>query len=416
MWIIRYSISRLNKRHHETFKVLETLKVFYCFCTAPNRETLYIRHKRLVDKKKTSLLVPKRSWGMPSATLRVAYLGLCYLWLSACTEPSAQNWPSPKPSIFDLPVVKAQIQTIPRYYSAPGHVVAAQRIEIAAKTSGFIQKMPVREGKIVKAGALLALIDNAQVSSAIAQAKAALQSAQAEVRDAMQDVKNYRRLNKKKVLSAEKLRKAKLRLSLGQVAVTKAQALLKAQRAEQIYLRLTSPIKARVVERLADVGDLASPGVPILRLEALQPFEFETAIPAQWVRSLQRGQSVPIQFDGLPKAVNGKITHIIHAADPITQTCKIKLTLPAKQLTGLFGKALFTVNTERLLTIPEKALIKRVGVTGVYQVDQDKNAYFVSVHVGKQWQQQRVILAGLNSGDIVVQTPPIQLHDGSKIR
>jgi RND family efflux transporter MFP subunit len=342
--------------------------------------------------------------------------GIFCLWLSACTEPPTHNLPSPKPSTFDLPVVKAQMQTVPRWYYAPGHVVAAQRIEIAAKTNGFIQKIAVQEGEIVKAGALLALIDNAQVSSAIAQAKAVLQSAQVSVRDAMQDVKNYRRLNKKNVLSAEKLRKAELRLSLGQVAVTKAQALLKAQRAEQIYLRLTSPIKARVVERLADVGDLASPGVPILRLEALQPFEFETAIPAQWVRSLQRGQNVPIQFDGLPKAVNGKITHIIHAADPITQTCKIKLTLPAKQLTGLFGKALFTVNTERLLTIPEKALIKRVGVTGVYQVDQDKNAYFVSVHVGKQWQQQRVILAGLNSGDIVVQTPPLQLHDGSKIR
>ena len=342
--------------------------------------------------------------------------GIFCLWLSACTEPPTHNLPSPKPSTFDLPVVKAQMQTLPRWYYAPGHVVAAQRIEIAAKTSGFIQKISVQEGEIVKAGALLALIDHAPVSSAIVQAEAALQSAQASVRDAMQDVKNYRRLNKKNVLSAEKLRKAELRLSLGQAVVTQTQALLKAHQAELVYLRLTSPVKARVVERLADVGDLASPGVPILRLEALQTLEFETAIPAQWVHSLLRGQSVPIQFDGLPKAVNGKITHIIHAADPITQTCKIKLTLPATQLTGLFGKALFTVNTERLLTIPENALTERVGVTGVYQVDKQKKAYFVSVQLGRQWQQQRVILAGLNSGDIVVQTPPIQLHDGSKIR
>jgi len=346
--------------------------------------------------------------------MRIIFLVLGCLWLTACTEPSPHDLPLPKPSTFDLPLVKAQIQSVPHYYSAPGHIVAAHRIEIATKTSGFIQKIPVREGEIVKAGALLAVIDDAQIVSAIAQAKATLQSAQAEEQEATADVKNFQRLNKKNLLSAEKLRQAKLRLSLGQFAVTKAQALLKAQQAEQIYSR--RPVKARIIERLKDVGDLASPGVPILRLEALHPLEFETVIPAQWV--LQHGQSVPIQFDGLPEAVKGKITHIIHAADPITQTCQVKLTLPtkSKQLTGLFGRALFTVKTEQLLTIPENTLIERAGIIGVYHVNKEKQAYFISVQLGRRWLQQRVILAGLNPEDIIVQTPITQLRDGSYIK
>lgn len=352
--------------------------------------------------------------------MRTITVLLVSLWLTACTEPSPHNLPLPKPSTFDLPLVKAQIQSVPRYYAAPGHIVAAQRIEIAAKTSGFIQKIPVREGEIVKAGTLLAVIDEAQIVSAIAQAKAALQSAQAEVQDATADVKNFQHLNKNNLLSAEKLRKAKLRLSLGQFAVTKAQALLKAQQAEQIYSRLYSPVKARVIERLMDVGDLATLGVSILRLEALQPLEFETAIPAQWVSKLQRGQNIPIQFDGLRMGgtVKGKITHIIPAVDPITQTCKVKLTLPpkSKQLTGLFGRALFTVKTEQLLTIPENTLIERAGVVGVYQVNKDKQAYFISVQLGRRWLQQRVILAGLNPEDIVVQTPIALLRDGSYVK
>ncbi|KHD09208.1 hypothetical protein PN36_14935 [Candidatus Thiomargarita nelsonii] len=348
--------------------------------------------------------------------MRIIFLVLGCLWLTACTEPSPHDLP--KPSTFDLPLVKAQIQSVPRYYAAPGHIVAAHRIEIATKTSGFIQKIPVREGEIVKAGALLAVIDDAQIVSAIAQAKATLQSAQAEVQEATADVKNFQRLNKKNLLSTEKLRKAKLRLSLGQFAVTKAQALLKAQQAEQIYSRLYSPVKARIIERLKDVGDLASPGVPILRLEALQPLEFETVIPARWVNKLQRGQRIPIQFDGLPEAVKGKITHIIHAAEPTTQTCKIKLTLPpkSKPLTGLFGRALFTVKTEQLLTIPKNTLIERAGIIGVYHVNKDKQAYFISVQLGRRWMQQRVILAGLNPEDIIVQTPIAQLRDGSYIK
>jgi hypothetical protein len=40
-WLRMYSISRLNKWHHETLKVLETFKIFDRFCTVPNRETLY---------------------------------------------------------------------------------------------------------------------------------------------------------------------------------------------------------------------------------------------------------------------------------------------------------------------------------------------------------------------------------------
>jgi RND family efflux transporter MFP subunit len=235
--------------------------------------------------------------------------------------------------------------------------------------------------------------------------------------DAEKDVKNFVRLSKLQSISEEKLRKARLLLAHAQKTLLQAKAKLNETEADLPYLRLKSPVKAQLVKRLVDPGDLATPGMPLLNLEAVSPIIFETSIPVHWVSKIKKGQQVNIKFYHSNKEIVAFVKQIISSADPLTQTCVIKLRLPPslKVSTGLFGQAQFIIDQEPLLTIPEKALVDRVGISGVFRLDEQNMVWFMPVRYGRKYKNKRVILAGLERNDKVILSPSDKLRDGIQI-
>ncbi len=347
----------------------------------------------------------------------------------------AQETPvTPITTISDTPNLKVatvQQQLIPKYHSAPGYTAALNNIEISSKQSGFITKLLVEAGDIVDKGQLLLIIDETVNKQSIEQVKKEVEIANITVADAKKDVANFERLRKGQSISEEKLRKARLLLAHSQSILLKAKAKLIETQATRPYLRLVSPKKARVVKRLVDLGDLAITGKPLIHLEVLKPLLFETAIPVQWINKLSKGQSVLIKLnlnyqskESQAKEVKGSIIQIITPADPSTQQCTIKLQLPNSLNipTGLFGQAQFILKKELVLTIPEQAIISRVGITGVFRVDTKKNEsdmnkiIFTPIRLGKKYQNQQVVLSGLNRDEQIIVSPSDKLNDEMIIR
>ena len=323
----------------------------------------------------------------------------------------------------DIVLVKEQF--IPKYYSSPGYTAALNKIEISSKQTGFVTHLFVEAGDIVEKGQLLLIIDETVNKQSIEQVKKEVEIAQVTVADAKKDVNNFERLRKVQSVSEEKLRKARLLLARSQSTLLKAKAKLIETKAATPYLRVKSPEKALVVKRLADTGDLAVSGSPLLYLEVLDPLIFETTIPVQWITRLTKEQTIKIKLnhsfigrsDTLNKKITGTIIQIISSADPITQKCTVKLELPSNLNipTGLFGQAQFVIDKELLLTIPEKTLVKRVGITGVFRVDKENLIWFTPVRYGRKYGNQRVILSGLNVQDKVIVSPSETLRDGLQL-
>ena len=311
-------------------------------------------------------------------------------------------------------VVSVKEQFIPKIYSAPGYTAALNNIEISSKYNGVVTELLVDAGDIVKKDQLLLVIDEAVNKQSIEQVKKEIEIAQVTVTDAKKDVNNFEQLRKVQSISEEKLRKARLLLAHSQSTLLKAKAKLIETKAATPYLRIKSPENSRIVKRLIDKGDLATLGSPLLHLEVLDPLVFETTIPVQWVTKLTTGQSINIKLNSM---VTGTITQIINSADPITQKCIVKLELASSLNvpTGLFGQAQFVIDKELLLTIPDKALIKRVGITGVFRVDKDNLIWFTPVRYERKYNNQRVILSGLKAQDKVVISPSESLRDGLTI-
>ena len=338
------------------------------------------------------------------------------------TEPAL----TPAPALaqeMEMALVKEQL--IPKYYSSPGYTAALNKIEISSKHIGFITQILVEAGDIVEKDQLLLIIDETVNKQSIEQVKKEVEIARVTVADAKKDVNNFERLRKVQSVSEEKLRKARLLLARSQSTLLKAKAKLIETKAATPYLRVKSPEKAQVVKRLADTGDLAVSGSPLLYLEVLDPVIFETTIPVQWVTKLTKGQTIKIKLnhsfaarnDTLNKQITGTITQIINSADPITQKCTVKLELSSSLNipTGLFGQAQFIIDKELLLTIPEKALVNRVGITGVFRVDKENRVWFTPVRYGRKYTNQRIILAGLNAQDKVIISPSEALRDGLQL-
>ena len=340
---------------------------------------------------------------------RLVFLFLFPIVLMSCFSSFSQA---------ETEVVLVKEEFIPKIYSAPGYTAALNKIEISSKHTGYITQLLVEAGDIVEKDQLLLVIDEVVNKQSIEQVKKEIEIARITVADAKKDVKNFEQLRKVQSVSEEKLRKARLLLAHSQSTLLKAKAKLIETQAATPYLRIKSPEKARIVKRLADKGDLALSGIPLLHMEVLEPVVFETAIPVQWVSKLTTGQIVKIKLHN--ETINktkGTITQIINSADPISQKCTVKLLLSSSLNlpTGLSGQTQFVIDKELLLTIPEKTLIKRVGITGVFRVDKDNLIWFTPVRYGRKYGNQRVILSGLKVQDKVIVSPSESLRDGQTI-
>ena len=84
------------------------------------------------------------------------------LLLAACGDSTPQSVPR---SRDDLVLTSANLSTVPRYYTAPGSVLADERVQLSSRISGFIRKLAVREGDTVREGQVLVEIDPSDVEA-----------------------------------------------------------------------------------------------------------------------------------------------------------------------------------------------------------------------------------------------------------
>ncbi len=335
--------------------------------------------------------------------------------LVGCQENEPNVFNAPKHSILQLSATSVISQKVPRFYSATGYTYA-HRIKISSHQSGTIKKRLVDEGDVVKSGALLVVIDDAELLDTIEQSKSVVKSATISLKDSQKEVKLAEKL--RKVVSVEHLRKSRVRLDLARSKLVQAKAELRRQQTKKTYYRLTSPISARVVKRWIEPGDLAIAGKPLLELEAIGELEFETALPAHWIKQINLHEQVKLKLHHSNATIVVRVSHIVRSANRMTQTCQIKLSLPKKTTltAGLSGQVNFKIAENKHLLIPKSTLIKRAGVQGVFRLDKLNNAWFTPVKTERLWEQQWIVLSGLQVGERLVLQPPLSLRDGVGVK
>lgn len=349
--------------------------------------------------------------------LRRAALALALsaaLGLAACghNEPEAVV-PAPKvvaAQTVKLAATPAQNQTL-----LSGTVVSANQVQVASRLMGYIRDLRVKEGQTVRAGELLFQVDPTDIQGQIAQARAALAQAQANLANAKADYERFGNLYKEQAIPRQQWDQIQLRYQVAQQQVAAAQAGYDTAGAQMRYASVTSPISGVVVQKMANPGDLAAPGRPVLVIEGQGKLQVVTQVPGEVFRAIKTGDEVPIYAGG--KTVQGTVAEIVPVADPMSHTHTVKIDLPPGSGldSGNFVRVGFTVGTTQQLTVPAAAVVDRAGMTGVFVVDDQGIAHFRLVRLGARVGDAYEVQAGLSAGDTVVVSNLPAVENGVKI-
>jgi RND family efflux transporter MFP subunit len=326
---------------------------------------------------------------------------LVVLTLPSCHKESAT------PSTANLPAAVVQLTAatvVPHQATEDvvGTVRSKQRAVIEAKVSGRMLQFLAAPGQIVKAGDLLAELDVQEIRSQREQAKAVLDQAQ-------RDLARQEQLIANRATSQQELDAAAARVKVAAAGLTAAETMLG-------YARVTAPFDGVITRKLADLGDFAMPGKPLMEIESPDTLRFEADLPESLLASIALGTKLTVTIAALAKPVTATVSEISPVADAGSRTFPIKLdlTTAAGLRPGQFGRVAVPVAEVKLLLVPTAAVLKRGQMEAVFVV-REKIARLRLVKTGKQLASQTEILSGLEPGDQVVTDPTASLLDGQPV-
>ncbi len=336
----------------------------------------------------------------------IAILGFVLLNVG-CSKDSQSKPKDKKEASAAIPVEVAHVETgsIAAFFTGTATLEAEGDAAVVAKVGGVVKEILVEEGANVKAGQILAKLDDEKLAVQLAQAEANLHKLE-------NDFHRNEELFDKKLVSAEVYQRAKFEYESQKAAFEMA-------RLDHDYAVIRAPISGVVAERMIKVGNMVLPNTPTFRVTDFDPLLAVLHVPEREMSKLRVGQPASMIVDAIPGAeFSGRIARISPVVDPGTGTIKVTVEArdPSRQLkAGMFGRVniVHDVHTNALL-VPKGAVLAEDAESAIFVV-QDSVAYRKVVKTGYVNGVHIEILEGLQAGEKIVTTGQGSLKDSSRV-
>lgn len=236
----------------------------------------------------------------------------------------------------------------------------------------------------------------------VAQAKAAVKQADAAVQSA------------KAAAMQTKLREDEIRAARAQA--NQSSAAVDAARTNLSFAVLSAPFDGRVVSRMADPGAMASPGLPLLKIEG-GGFRLEASIPEKLLAYASVGSKGQVKLDALPEETLGaRVVEVIPQGQGQSRTFIVKYALPEVPglKSGLFGRVEIARSGAPGIRVPEAATWTNEGLDYVWVV-QDGKAHLRIITIGRRENGLVEILSGLKAKEVIVTTDRNSIAEGDTV-
>ncbi|MEJ2310750.1 MAG: efflux RND transporter periplasmic adaptor subunit [Gemmatimonadales bacterium] len=285
----------------------------------------------------------------------------------------------------------------------PATVEAARKAEVSTRISGRITGMRVDVGSRVRSGQLLVTLDAGDVEAAIARAEAAQ-------RQARRTFERLESLEGDGAATAQELDDARAALEMAEAAVQEAMT-------QRRYAVLTAPFSGWVTSRLADPGDMAFPGRPILELIAEGGLKVIADVPAELGARLTPGDAVTVWEPASQRRFGARIARIAPAVQTEARLLRLEADLepvPASAslpLPGAYVRLELGGAAEGTMWLPADAVVHRGQLTGVWLAE-GTVLRLRWIRPGQLRPGAVEVLAGLDGNELVVRRPSADLRDG----
>lgn len=308
-----------------------------------------------------------------------------------------------------FPTATVAYQNTDKSYSTEATVEAVRQSTVSAQVAGRITEVNFDVGDYVKAGQVIVRIDPSELSQAVAGSRAQVAQAEAQLSNAKANYERQLQLFQQKFISQAALDRATADYRAAQAAAQAARAGAGQTATVRSYTTLTAPFSGVVMARHAEVGEMASPGKPLMTGFDPSDLRVVANIPQYKLPEIQKLSRVSVEIPSLKKWVEAKGITVLPAADTATHTIKVRIDLPEdlnSVIPGIYARAYFAIGETRKLVIPASAVIRRSEVTGVYVVDTKDRVSLRQVRLGETTARGEVeVLAGLNPGETIALDP-----------
>ncbi|WP_428240061.1 efflux RND transporter periplasmic adaptor subunit [Gynuella sp.] len=295
-----------------------------------------------------------------------------------------------------FPVVTAVKQSVVREEKADAVVEAIQQATVSAQVSGRIIEVNVDVDDYVNKGSVIVRFRDTEQQSTLKSAQARYVEAEANY-NRIQDVFKRKLASKSQLDSAEANFKA-------------ARATLEQAKEQLEHTVVRAPYSGIVVERLVEVGEMASIGQGLMTGISLERLRAVANVPQRYIDEVrQLGRARVIITDGKNQSIPGVKLTFSPYADPATHTFRVRVDLPVGQegiYPGMYTKVAFVIGEEERLLVPTSAVVHRSEVTAVYVINDQGQVTLRQIRSGHELDDGHTeVLAGLQAGEQVAADP-----------
>ncbi|AGA90810.1 RND family efflux transporter, MFP subunit [Thioflavicoccus mobilis 8321] len=312
-----------------------------------------------------------------------------------------------EPPATSLPTTTAEYHSIPREYRLDGVVEAIQRTTVSAQTQGQVEEIRYDVDDYVEKGAVLVKLRGTEHRARVTQAAADLKSATAKLEQTRDEYERIKGLFAKRNVSESQMDETAADLKAAQAAKESAMAQLEQAQEQLSYTEIRAPYSGIVTHRHVELGEMASPGTPIMTGVSLDELRVVVEVPQSLIPAVRSGGDIYVYLpDGERLAVTD--VTVFPFADMGSNTFTVRLRLPVgtKALfPGMYVKTGFVTGEQRELVVPQAAVVYRSELTAVYVEDDDGRLALRQIRAGRVIDDGIVVLAGLDEGERVVLDP-----------
>ncbi|WP_146850108.1 efflux RND transporter periplasmic adaptor subunit [Brevifollis gellanilyticus] len=369
---------------------------------------------------------------LPSRSLRwlstLSLLGLSLTYLPAADAPV----------VAVVPVVKGVIY---REVSFDAELRPYKEIELHARATGYLDKMLVDAGDVVKDGQLIAALD-------VPELKFDLQNAEATERRAKADMEKFTAAYEEAHLAITRLEAAdkaqpnliaKQDIDSARLQDQSARAALNSAKEEQNvaaattarfqtmldYTQISAPFAGVITRRYSDPGSLIQAGTssgssPLVRLSQVDKLRVAFPVSVSYVAGVKVGDEAEIRIPSLGKKFTAKISRVAQKVETATRTMEAQIDLENTDnslIAGVYATVVLKIDRRNdALVLPIESVARDKGTSSVYLVTKENKIEAKNITVGTESPTHLEIKEGLAEGDLVMVGSRAQFSHGQSVQ
>lgn len=296
---------------------------------------------------------------------------------------------------------------VPVTVTAAGTLEPAVGATLSTRVSGRVAEIPVRVGERVQAGDVVARLEGEDLLARQRQAEAGVAAALAVHRDATASFARIRNLHAAEAVSQAAFDAAEAGQAQAAQGLKAARAALAEVRAHLQYAVIRAPYDGIVTATHVDPGDLATPGAPVVGIEQPGRMRVRVALSERDRRVAAPGGRVRVEAEAGPSespvlVVDGTVTEVGPSIDPRTRTSLVEVIVDggaALLPSGAFVRVRFPAGEREAVLVPERAVVRRGQLEGVYVVDESGDRRLRWLRLGHLLAGGREAISGLEGGE-----------------